>query len=311
MKTVAAVNEFLYSRIASDRSPLTISWYRQRLSPFALACPRVPKRAAPIEAHLATLHCSPVEKLNRYNALRALYRFLRKRHKFPNPMDLIETPSSSEDGSMATLEAEELMRLLYTEAPLRDRTLLTLLEDTGIRAGEVCGLRKQDIKTETIMVRGKTGKREVPISEETRRLLAALTAQDKTGGEYVFYSSKGQPMSRNCVYRIVNRYMKKAAIQGPKLGPHRIRHAFGKNYLVEGGDVRSLQKIMGHKRITTTQKYAELSQRDIIDKHHKFTPLRAAHAAAQQGFFDTDKTRAVKEAEEILAEKEANHNNGA
>ncbi|GAI07481.1 unnamed protein product [marine sediment metagenome] len=70
-----------------------------------------------------------------------------------------------------------------------------------------------------------------------------------------------------------------------------------------GGDTRSLQKIMGHKKITTTEKYVELALTDIIAKHHQFTPLRAAHAAAQQSFFDKDKDQAVKEAEEIVKER--------
>jgi hypothetical protein len=97
--------------------------------------------------------------------------------------------------------------------------------------------------------------------------------------------------------------MEKAGIRGPKLGPHRIRHAFGKNFLVEGGDLRSLQEIMGHTDIKTTQKYATLNLTDIIKKHRKFSPLRAAHAAAQQGFFEKDSI--LEEAERILIGKEA------
>ncbi|GAJ16173.1 unnamed protein product, partial [marine sediment metagenome] len=58
--------------------------------------------------------------------------------------------------------------------------------------------------------------------------------------------------------------MRKAGIHGPKLGSHRLRHAFGKGYLVNGGDVRSLQEIMGHENIATTQKYANLNLSDTI-----------------------------------------------
>jgi len=71
---------------------------------------------------------------------------------------------------------------------------------------------------------------------------------------------------------------------------------------MEGGDLRSLQEIMGHTDIKTTQKYAALNLTDILKKHHKFSPLRAAHAAAQESLFTAE---ALREAEEILRRKEA------
>ncbi|GAH80217.1 unnamed protein product, partial [marine sediment metagenome] len=72
-----------------------------------------------------------------------------------------------------------------------------------------------------------------------------------------------------------------------------------------GGDLRSLQEIMGHAHIGTTQKYTSLNLSDVVAKHHQFTPLRAAHAAAQESFFD--KGQAIKEVEEILAKKGADN----
>ena len=138
-----------------------------------------------------------------------------------------------------------------------------------MRSTELAGLRKQDIKAETVTIRGKTGEREVPISEDTRRLLLALIDHDHSTDEYVFHRRKGRlPINRKSIYTMINAHMKKAGIQGPKLGGHRIRHAFGKNYLVEGGDLRSLQELMGHANITTTEKYASLNLTDIVKKHH-------------------------------------------
>ena len=98
-------------------------------------------------------------------------------------------------------------------------------------------------------------------------------------------------------------HMDKAGIKGPKMGPHRIRHAFGKDFLVEGGDLRSLQEIMGHADIKTTEKYASLNLTDIIKKHQKFSPLRAAHAAAQGSFLNSEANSIVEEAEKILKGK--------
>ena len=124
--------------------------------------------------------------------------------------------------------------------------------------------------------------------------------------EHVFHDDHKKPISRFTIYRIVREHMEKAGIKGPKLGPHRLRHAFGKNFLVEGGDLRSLQEIMGHTDVKTTQKYAALNLTDIIKKHRNFTPLRAAHAAAQESLFDTN--AALREAEAILLKaKGADH----
>jgi len=170
-----------------------------------------------------------------------------------------------------------------------------------MRAGEVCSLLKHNIKQETVVVCGKTGWREVPISDETRELLLQIAATSPN--ERVFYGDKGAPLSRFGIYRIVRKHMEKAGIKGPKLGSHRIRHGFGKNFLVQGGDLRSLQEIMGHADIETTQKYAALNLTDIVKKHQKFSPLKAAHAAAQESLFMPE---VLKEAEEILKGRRSN-----
>jgi integrase/recombinase XerD len=297
MRTELALQEFLASRVAANLSPATIEWYKDRLLPFAKSCPTFPRRPEPVECFLAEIQGSPETKYDVYRALRTFFKFISSRRRLPNPMEGIKPPRRPKT-LMPTLEVGELMRLLHSVEIPRDRAIITLLVDCGVRAGEVCSLLKHNIKQETIIVHGKVGWREVPISEETRRLLlqvAALSPDD-----HVFHGHKG-PITRHLIYAIVRRALEKAGIKGPKLGPHRLRHAFGKNYLVEGGDLRSLQEIMGHADIETTQKYAALNLTDIIKKHHKFSPLRAAHAAAQESLFAAE---AIREAEEILRSKE-------
>jgi len=298
MRTELALREFLDSRMSSSLSRRTIEWYEDRLLPFAKCCPDFPRRPEPIESFLASVEGSPETKRDSFNALRTFFRFICKRHRIPNPMDGIDPPRRPKT-LMATLEANELMKILHSAQNLRDKAILTLIIDSGMRAGEVCSLLKHNIKQETVLVRGKTGWREVPISDETRWLLLHLSS--KSPHDHVFHGHKG-PITRFGIYRIVRECMEKAGIKGPKLGPHRIRHAFGKNYLMEGGDLRSLQEIMGHTDVKTTQKYAALNLTDIVKKHRKFSPLRAAHAAAQESLFDTG--LALKEAEEILRSKE-------
>jgi len=295
MKTELALREFIASRIAANLSPATIEWYKDRLLPFVKSCPTLPRRPEPIEGFLATINGNHETKYDVYRALKTFFRFLCSRRHLPNPMEAIRSPRRPKT-LMPTLELGELMKLLHSVESQRDKAIITLLVDCGVRAGEVCSLLKHNIKQETIIVNGKVGWREVPISDETRRLLlqvAALSSDD-----YVFHGNKG-PLTRHLIYAIVRRALEKAGIKGPKLGPHRLRHAFGKNFLVQGGDLRSLQEIMGHADIETTQKYATLNLTDIVKKHQKFSPLRAAHAAAQESFFE--KSLAVREAEEIVA----------
>jgi len=282
VKTQAAIDEFLQSRRARNSSAATVQWYKQRLRPFATFNPELPEEPGPIEAFLAMRHGEPETIHADFRALRALFRFRTERYGVPNPMATVKPPRCPKK-VMATLEPEQQLRLLAAAGPdARAKTIVTLLIDTGIRTSEALGLRRQDIKARTLIVRGKSGQREVAMSEETRRLLLTLDVKD----EYVFHDGGGI-LSRYDMYKMLRRLYEKAGIPGPKLGGHRLRHAFGKNWLVNGGDLRSLQLQMGHAYISTTEKYCSLTMNDTIAKHARFTPLRSTYAA-QQVFLDTN-----------------------
>jgi len=298
MKTDKAINEFIQSRRAADISPATIGWYCDRLKQFRELYPKLPTKTKVIQAFLEDLPGSRETRYGTYRAVKTLYIFLQERHGIPNPVPPRHRRNRDEK-LPPTLEDGEMMRLVNSATNPRDRAILSLLLDTGIRVSELIGLRKTDVKIDTIRVKGKSGERDVPISEEVRLQLHSL-APEGTGYVFIGHSKH---LSREEVYRIVAAHMKMADISGPKLGPHRIRHAFGRSYLVNGGDLRSLQQLMGHKKISTTERYASLNLNDVIAKHHKFTPLRAAHAAAQGSFLD--KRGVLEEAEEILTKKEA------
>ena len=307
MKTMAVIQSFLYNRRSLNRSPRTIIWYERNLNRFASFYPnRLPTKPEAIEEFLAMVVPDEKKAETRhgyYRTLKAFYRFTCKRHRFLNPMDLIDPPTRRKK-VRPTLSSQEMNHLTSHAQNLRDRALLSLFIDSGPRASEAASLRKQNIFEDYIKVDGKSGERQIPISEETRRLLLTLV---NTNGksDYVFTNQRGLPLSRHGVYWIVRGYMTTVGINRPKVGPHRIRHAFGKHYIKNGGDTRSLQKIMGHANIATTEIYVELASEEIVAKHHQFTPLRSAHAAAQESFFDSE--QALKEAEAILTKKEGSH----
>ena len=304
MNTAAAVQSFIYSRRSLNLRPGTIKWYERNLRRFIAFSEELPTEPEPLEQFLATVVSAEQEETRHghYRALKALYRFTCRRRLLLNPMDLIDPPARHKKVK-PSLTARELMAVLDKPPGLRDMTLLTFLTDSACRAGEAESLRKQNIYDGYVVVDGKTGQRFAFISEETRRLLLNLVANNSSNSDYVFLGQRG-PLTTSGIYRIVSKYMEAAGITPPKMGPHRLRHAFGKNYILNGGDTRSLQEIMGHANISTTEIYVDLSQKEVQGKHHRFTPLRSAHAAAQASMFTDDATRqALDEAEEILAKK--------
>jgi len=302
MKTLAAIQSFLYSRRSLNLRPTSIRWYQKNLDRFVSFYPdELPTEPEPIEKFLVEVVSDEKDETRHahYRTLRALYHFICKRHRLLNPMDFVGAPRRRKK-VRPTLTSQEMMQLLADAQSLRDRAIFSLFIDSGPRCGEAGSLRKQDIFEEHIKVDGKTGQREIPISDETRRLLLALVADD-ANTEFVFRGQRG-PLTPSGIYQLVNRHMRKAGITGSKLGPHRIRHGFAKQFIKNGGDTRSLQEIMGHASISTTEIYVTLSRDEVVAKHHQFSPLRSAQAAAQRSFFD--KSLAVKEAEAIVAGKE-------
>jgi site-specific recombinase XerD len=303
MNTAAAVQSFIYNRRALNRRPNTIKWYEKNLMRLIEFAPELPMEPEPLEQFLSEVISDGKEQTRHgyFRALKALYRFTCRRRRLLNPMDLIDPPALH-DKVKASLSAHELMNLLSKPPGIRDTALLTLFVDSGCRAGEAVSLRKQHIYDDYVIVDGKRGQRFCFITEETHRLLLNLVTSNDSSSDYVFLGQRG-PLTTSGVYRIVSKYLKASNVPAPKMGPHRLRHAFGKNYILNGGDTRSLQEIMGHRNISVTEEYVELSQKEVRGKHHQFTPLRSAHAAAQGSFFnDETNSQALQEAEKILTD---------
>ncbi|MFA5186756.1 MAG: tyrosine-type recombinase/integrase [Patescibacteria group bacterium] len=298
MRTEEAIQIFLDNCRARNLKPSTISWYWQRLARFAKHSPVLPNNVRPIENFLAGINGTAECKHSYFSSVRALYYFLESRYHTPNPIKDSNIEPRLYKKVMPTLEPDEAMRFLLTAGTLRDRALFTLLLDTGIRTTEAATLRQSRVREESVIVDGKSGELEVPISEETRRLLLAQVALIGPG-DWVFPNGKGGPLSRHTVYKLVRAHLEAAKVPGPKLGGHRLRHSFGRGYLASGGDTRSLQKIMGHKDIMTTERYVNLGMKDIVAKHHRHTPLRLIHSAAQGVLF---KNKAIEEAEAIITQ---------
>ena len=163
---------------------------------------------------------------------------------------------------------------------LRDRAVLTVLYATGIRASELTGLDVHDVNFRLGVVRvlGKGAKeRIVPIAESALEAVHAyLTgprrtlASDPPSGR-VFLSRSGRGLLREDVYRIVRKYVRRAALRG-NVTPHTLRHAFATQLLARGADLRSVQEMLGHADISSTQVYTHVDAARLKAIHKKFHP---------------------------------------
>lgn len=216
-------------------------------------------------------------------ALRAFLKFLRKRD-IPslNPERIELAKQGARDLDLIT--ANELARLLQapkgdTLSALRDRAILELLFSTGLRVSELCSLDQDlDLSRDEFSVRGKGDKvRVVFISPSAKKAVAEYLKRRGDMSDALFVSyGKGTPKSKDLrrmtprsVERLVKQYAIKAGITR-KVTPHVIRHSFATDLLENGADLRSVQAMLGHANIATTQVYTHVTDSHLRDVHKAF-----------------------------------------
>ena len=220
-------------------------------------------------------------------AVRSLFKFLaREKLVKQNPALLVSTPKLPKKLPRVP-SIEEMNRVLDAAQPEqavfpeRDRLIFELLYGCGIRNSELTGINMDHIywSQQGIMVRGK-GKKErlVPFGDKAdwalRNYLHArqrvLAEQRKTSTALII-NHRGTRLSTRSVGRIV----KSVAVANglsPEVHPHTLRHAFGTHLLEEGADLRSIQELLGHERLATTQRYTQLSTRKVMEVYDKTHP---------------------------------------
>lgn len=177
-------------------------------------------------------------------------------------------------------EVEELLSLPDISNPIgkRDKAILEMMYATGLRASEIVELRIEDLELDEgfIYVMGKGGKRRmVPTGEIAQKYLRVyLNVREEflEGKEspFVFLNYKGEPLTRQGLWKIIKNYGKKIGI-ADKLTPHTLRHSFATHLLERGADLRSIQIMLGHSRISTTQIYTHIAAerlKRIWEKYH-------------------------------------------
>lgn len=214
-------------------------------------------------------------------ALRAFLRYLSKRNIRSMAPEKIELAKVAER-SIDVISRDELRRLMEApdgedEKDLRDKAILELLFSTGLRVSELCSLPKDlDLNDDEISIRGKGEKiRVVFLSDESRQAIKNYLKKRKDTDEALFVqlgrnSNKDSlRLTPRSVERIVKYYAVKAGIT-KKVSPHTVRHTYATDLLQNGADLRSVQMLLGHSNIATTQIYTHLTDKHLKDIHQKF-----------------------------------------
>lgn len=230
-----------------------------------------------LRRYLGFLAGKPVRKstaIRRLACLRTFYRFLRRSGRISrDPTEGIRGPRG-ERLLPQVPTVEQMRRLLACAKHPRDRALLELVYSSGLRVSEAVSLRTEDLDrlSGLVRVRGKGGaERIVPVGEPALEYLDRyeqwkrkhLKAPDLG---MVFVNLRGRPLSSRWVQMRLAEISREAGLPG-RLSPHALRHAFATHLLSRGADLRSVQQMLGHRRLATTQRYTHLTLEDLARVH--------------------------------------------
>jgi integrase/recombinase XerC len=252
-----------------------------------------------LRGYLADLYRRRLRKASigrKLASLKTFYAFLLRRGRIrSNPAELLQAPKA-EKHVPKVLSVDDMFALLADRFGTdpegrRDRAILELFYGSGIRLGELAGLNVADVDLPggLVKVRGK-GARErlVPLGPPCREALerwigarAALVREGRTETEEpLFLNHAGGRLSARSVARLLDTWVRKSGI-GRKISPHALRHSFATHLLDAGADLRSIQEMLGHKSLSTTQKYTAVGIGRLLDVYDR------AHPKARKGEGET------------------------
>ncbi len=219
------------------------------------------------------------------STLKQYYRHLiRIGSRQDNPTALISAPkiNRSLPQSLAEPDIEKLLAApdLENKFGLRDRCMLELMYSSGLRVSELVGLHVNQVNTNLGLVRlvGKGSKeRVIPVGEEALHWLAQYVKQARPGlqssnskSDALFLSSRGSAITRQAFWQNIKKHLLKAGVK-TVFSPHSLRHAFATHLLNHGADLRTVQMLLGHSSLSTTQIYTHIAQfrlQSIHAQHH-------------------------------------------
>ncbi len=243
-----------------------------------------------VRAYMAVLNEKQYSKstiARKLATLRSFYKFLVKRNKISSsPVVAIRTPKQ-EKKLPRFLEYEEVKRLLETPPTdswlgARDRAIMETLYSTGMRVSELVALNMEDIDFlgEVVHIRGKGKKERIsPISSSVLQVIQHYIefrnkrAQSNSNfdSKVLFVNKHGRRLSTRSVRRKMDKYLKMAGLD-PSISPHTLRHSFATHMLNNGADLRSVQELLGHQSLSTTQIYTHLTTKKLKEVYQGAHP---------------------------------------
>ncbi|MBQ7839217.1 MAG: site-specific tyrosine recombinase XerD [Lachnospiraceae bacterium] len=217
-------------------------------------------------------------------SVRAFFHYLTRERLVDADVSEFLKPPKVEKKVPGILSMEDVEKLLAQPGrdnpkEIRDRAMLELLYATGIRVSELIGLKIQDVNMQMgyIICHDRNKERAVPFGNKAREALTEYFLKARGGmidnpeEETLFVNYSGTPMSRQGFWKLLKHYAQKAGIEG-EITPHTLRHSFAAHLVANGADLRSVQEMLGHSDISTTQIYANMRQNHIREVYNKAHP---------------------------------------
>ena len=283
------IDNFLdYLRAERAVSPYTLKAYTQDLKEFSAFIDKKPKNIdnLDIRTFLASLYHRNLKKSSisrKLASIRSFFKYLhREGHVKSNPAKLVSSPKVPKN-LPKFLTIDEVFSLVETPKgetfkPTRDRAIIELLYSCGLRVSELTSLdiSDLDIKETIIRVKGKGRKERImPIGTKAMEAIKnylpeRISLKKKSPG--LFLNNRGGRLTQRSVRRILVHYSRMINLTGD-LSPHTLRHTFATHLLHEGADLRSIQELLGHSSLSTTQKYTHLDIRQLTEVYDKAHPM--------------------------------------
>jgi integrase/recombinase XerD len=237
--------------------------------------------------HLTRKGLAPKSRARHLITIRGLYRFLiTQGHTAFNPVKDVDIPKTGQalPEIMSVPEVEALLEAIDTTRPkeLRNAAMLEIMYGAGLRVSELIHLKTSDVNLDANLVRvmGKGAKeRIVPIGSRARESTVRWKDQARPlvlkqlTSPFLFVARAAKPMTRQGFWKIIKKYAALAGISR-SITPHTLRHSFATHLLEGGADLRSVQTMLGHADISTTQIYTHISRDYLVRMHEKYHPRR-------------------------------------
>jgi integrase/recombinase XerC len=217
----------------------------------------------------------------RLSAIRSFLKFLRAQGWIEKDIGILVPSPKAKRSLPKFLKVEEVLELIHAPAPdthlgRRDRALFELMYGSGLRVGEAVGLciGDLDLKNGWVKVLGKGSReRTVPFGPPAREAIELYLSDRQVGFDQpLFCNFRGTRLTARSVARILAKHLVRIAASR-SLSPHGLRHSFATHLLAAGADIRTIQELLGHARLSTTQRYTHVDLGHLIDEYQGTHPL--------------------------------------